>query len=677
MRFGAWFFGAISGLVGVGCGGHDVLPATQSDIAHTALARQCSASAGSRALSPIGPRGVGSAVALAAFSGRTLALVADEDDRAIELVDLERNERVGRTEIGGSPGQILVLADGRVLATVTDQNRIVVLEAAVSDVPALSPRCSAATDVEPVGLAATPDESSVLVASRTGRTLAFYSAKSLTRTGDTELPRDPYSVMVSSDGRTAFVSHVAGSRITAVALGDEPVSKEVPIESQLDRLQLKQVRRLEASMPKVGLQKFGVASMEDATAALERSIGAVRRKSVQGFSLARSDRLARIYAPLVLVDPGNPEQRSAGYGAGLAASEVPAVAVLDAVKAEPLASSLEVSQGGGWRPSFDDVADHPPCLLPRASAVDEEHQTLLVACPGIDSVVAFDLASAAPGSSELYRFRVASGPTGLAVDAKHGRAVVWSAFERVLSVLPLVPSPADAKVSERPRELRIPSSAGRGVSNEVALGRLLFHSSGDARVAADGRGCASCHPSGRDDGLVWSTPRGPRRTKLLAGMLSGTAPYSWDGITPDLDTHIEQAFERLRGRGGLRPFERRALLSYLDSLPLPPARTESVTLVERGRRVFASAEAGCTSCHADSGFTDGARHDVKSHTNADTPTSFDTPSLKRVAARAPYFHDGRYATLDALISGVDGTMGTTKQLSSDDKRALAAYLRSL
>jgi cytochrome c peroxidase len=48
-----------------------------------------------------------------------------------------------------------------------------------------------------------------------------------------------------------------------------------------------------------------------------------------------------------------------------------------------------------------------------------------------------------------------------------------------------------------------------------------------------------------------------------------------------------------------------------------------------------------------------------------------------VAARAPYFHDGRYATLDTLISGIDGTMGNTKQLSAEDKNALAAYLRSL
>jgi cytochrome c peroxidase len=254
---------------------------------------------------------------------------------------------------------------------------------------------------------------------------------------------------------------------------------------------------------------------------------------------------------------------------------------------------------------------------------------------------------------------------------------VWSSFDRVLSSVPLAPPKPDSRLPSRATEVAIPASTAHAMPSDVALGRLLFHSSADPRVAEDGRGCASCHPSGRDDGLVWSTPRGPRRTKLLAGMLAGTAPYSWDGVTPDLQAHIEQAFERLRGRGGLRPFERRALLSYLESLPLPPARKESVTLVERGRQVFASAEAGCAGCHNDAHLSDGARHDVKSHTDADAPSSFDTPSLRRVASRAPYFHDGRFTTLEALISGVSGTMGKTEQLSADDKKALATYLRSL
>jgi cytochrome c peroxidase len=263
------------------------------------------------------------------------------------------------------------------------------------------------------------------------------------------------------------------------------------------------------------------------------------------------------------------------------------------------------------------------------------------------------------------------------VDPAGGRVVIWSSFDRVVSTLPLAPVKDDTGSEPRATAFAVESTPAHVLPDELKLGRLLFYASNDPRVATDGRGCASCHPSARDDGFVWSTPRGPRRTKVLAGMLSGTAPYSWDGFTGDLDAHVQQVFDRLKGQGGLRPFERRALLRYLESLPLPPAPRQEASLVARGRHVFDSAEARCSSCHDDAGLTDRSLHDVSSRTEADLAKAFDTPSLRRVANRAPYFHDGRYPTLESLVLGVDGTMGKTKHLSPDDQKALVAYLRSL
>ena len=49
---------------------------------------------------------------------------------------------------------------------------------------------------------------------------------------------------------------------------------------------------------------------------------------------------------------------------------------------------------------------------------------------------------------------------------------------------------------------------------------------GDRRISADGRVCASCHPDGREDGVAWVTPEGPRQTPMLAGRLGkGEARY--------------------------------------------------------------------------------------------------------------------------------------------------------
>jgi cytochrome c peroxidase len=68
---------------------------------------------------------------------------------------------------------------------------------------------------------------------------------------------------------------------------------------------------------------------------------------------------------------------------------------------------------------------------------------------------------------------------------------------------------------------------------------------------------------------------------------------------------------------------------------------------------------------------------VKSKAKADQSSVFNTPSLRFVGGTGPYFHDGRYKTLRALLTSTDGTMGHTKHLSPDDLDALEAYLRTL
>jgi cytochrome c peroxidase len=72
--------------------------------------------------------------------------------------------------------------------------------------------------------------------------------------------------------------------------------------------------------------------------------------------------------------------------------------------------------------------------------------------------------------------------------------------------------------------------------------------------------------------------------------------------------------------------------------------------------------------------------------NASERWAYRTPSLRNVALTGPYMHDGSLATLEAVIEyyqrgGIDNP-GKDKlvqplQLSDDDKRNLAAFLRSL
>ncbi len=101
------------------------------------------------------------------------------------------------------------------------------------------------------------------------------------------------------------------------------------------------------------------------------------------------------------------------------------------------------------------------------------------------------------------------------------------------------------------------------------------------------------------------------------------------------------------------------------------------SVLARGEAVFRSEAAGCAACHAGAALTDGDTHDVQSSKHAPTRRGFDTPSLHLVAHSAPYFHDGRYATMSELLAGSDGTMGHTAQLSPGDLAALEVYLQRL
>jgi hypothetical protein len=55
----------------------------------------------------------------------------------------------------------------------------------------------------------------------------------------------------------------------------------------------------------------------------------------------------------------------------------------------------------------------------------------------------------------------------------------------------------------------------------------------------------------------------------------------------------------------------------------------------------------------------------------------DTPSLRFMGGTAPYFHDGRYRTLEELLADRESVMGHSASLPVGDRAALAAYLRSL
>jgi cytochrome c peroxidase len=591
-----------------------------------------------------------SSVALASTPGNatTIAYIADTDEPTLHTVDVDAQREIAVTRLHDRPEQVIVLADGRVAVTLRRANAIEILEPQAAPASPLASLCVNDVPAEPIALASTPDDKTVLVTSAWNPTLTAFDAKTLHEQYHVELPREPRAVVVSDDGTRAFVAHVVGAKMSVT---DLTAAAEKPREIDL---RAKLINSTIGRAP-------GDSSL---------------RGGCQGFTLAKAVQ-GRIFAPMVSVEPGDTRRSSSGYGdsSGPVATETGEVPVIDEAAERLLTRSILAV------PAVTPTA--PECLLPRAAAYHAG--SLYVTCLGIDTLVELDASALDPARSETRRWSVGGGPMGVAIDARGARAVVFSQFDREVEIVPLAPA---AKEVNR---VSLSQLAGEALPAPIAQGRRLFHKSSDPRVSQDGRACASCHPDGREDALTWSTPDGPRQTPMLAGRLADTAPYGWLGGRATLTEHVKQTFERLQG-SGLPDEEREALLAYVSAMPAPrpravPKNTETAKLVEQGRLLFSSAEAGCASCHdPDHAFADGYKHDVESSpvvremapvAQKKVEAGFDTPSLRFISGTAPYFHDGRYATLRDLLASTDHAMGQTMHLSHSEREALVAYLESL
>ena len=266
---------------------------------------------------PLGGIRAGSTVALATRDGRTLAYAADEDDSAVHVVDVDARKELGEIALDGRPSQLMFLPDGRLAVLLRDRAQIAVMEPGARP-EELEKRCTVDTPMEPVALALTPDDATLLVTSGWGRGLTAFDAGKLTRSFEVSLPREPRAVVVSDDGKYAYVSHAVGAQASRVTLADKTVTpislqeREPQVESQERTLQ----KQIDDHLKKG--QKVP-SSLTDQMAELEKGT----HPSCQGFALAKSvDPGGRILAPQALVDNGDAKERAPGYGNDESATEV-------------------------------------------------------------------------------------------------------------------------------------------------------------------------------------------------------------------------------------------------------------------------------------------------------------------------------------------------------------------
>lgn len=327
----------------------------------------------------------------------------------------------------------------------------------------------------------------------------------------------------------------------------------------------------------------------------------------------------------------------------------------------------------------------------------------------------------AVGGAMLGLAAAASAAEGYVLQAGHPSLSAWRLPERP-------PSPDDNKWSEQKAE----------------LGKKLFF---DARLSGTGQvTCASCHlpERGWEDGLPTAVRFGGKVMPVAAPTLVNVGYntiFMWDGRMPSLEkqafagqgkpadinsmsnvepevviarlnavrgyrTAFEQTFP---GEGLTRETVAKAIASFERTIVSNDSpfdrwvRGDASAMSEqqvRGFGVFVG-KGNCASCHAAANFADNGFHNIglKSYALADHQPgrfkerpiklmdgAFKTPTLRDIALRAPYFHDGSAKTLMEVVEHYDrgGDVKTNLspemhplQLSRQEKDDLVQFLFAL
>ncbi|REJ65128.1 MAG: hypothetical protein DWQ31_19145 [Planctomycetota bacterium] len=290
---------------------------------------------------------------------------------------------------------------------------------------------------------------------------------------------------------------------------------------------------------------------------------------------------------------------------------------------------------GPGEPDFIDLEPLPPehpaegmaLATPFAIEVSEDDATLVATAAGSDKLFTVDVAS----GEVLGRVAVAGVPRGIALEnddaGKPRQAWVASAVANTVSLVDLSDVAAPRLIDTI--ELVDPTHP------VVKRGRLAFNSA--LASTTQTFSCASCHPDGHTDQLLWvlKTPivTGgnqimPRSTMPIRG-LRDTAPFHWDGIPGDpyggnnsanihgsddpncdpndpasatrhlidgglASTMMAVGSERVNDEGKpgeLSAADRDAMATFLLAVPYPPAPRRAYTNVvspraEEGFRLF-------------------------------------------------------------------------------------------
>lgn len=276
-------------------------------------------------------------------------------------------------------------------------------------------------------------------------------------------------------------------------------------------------------------------------------------------------------------------------------------------------------------------------------------------------------------------------------------------------------------------------------ADKINLGKQLYF---DPRLSADGTvACATCHApdKGFSDGRPTSTgikgQVGGRNAPVTINRLFSQDQF-WDGRSPSLEDQAlgpvqnpiemghtlpamvatldkmqgyKEQFKKAFGTGVTKEGVAKAIASFERTLVCGNSAFDRFEAgdkkalspsAQRGLTLFQGKKANCVACHTGFNFTDESYHNLGVGMGKKDPDlgrfkitkkesdtgAFKTPTLRNIAASAPYMHDGSEKTLEAVIDFYDKGGITNPNLSKEikplkltarEKGDLTAFMKSL
>ncbi|HLJ57563.1 MAG TPA: beta-propeller fold lactonase family protein [Chthonomonadaceae bacterium] len=567
------------------------------------------------------------------------------------------------------PFKVAFTADGsRALVTEFDEGALAVIDRASGRVVAHVPTGG----TEPTGVAATSDGSTAIVTNSLSGSVAFVDLRSHKQTGQTEtapaaggsaalgnltapkaetipLPGAPWDVVLSPDGRRAYVS-----------------------VSQLDQIAVFDVasRRVVAHVP-TGRRPRSLAITPDGArlAAGCMTAGSITFVSTRDLAVIGQGRTPAVnLRGVALFGDG----RDAFAVAQRAQNERPTETATGIWSNQAFLQSPNGPRNGIQNLWLDlmgkDVAD------PDSVVLDGDETRAFITCSGGNSV---NVVPVRGDGDTVTIEHVGAQPRGLALTPDRKELWVANLLGNDVAVI-------DARTLKITRRVSLGPATRR---DPALLGRYLF---GTAEIVSGKQfSCNSCHPDGGTDGISWKFVHVhdalgkeiDRNVKSLRGGIADMAPYRWSGHELTLAKIIAAEIPGLLQGPPPSAVEVQAIARYVGSLPLAPNpyRAPDGALTEaaaRGEALF-EGKAGCAACHAGPKAGGGG----KRAWIGTTPEGIDlaVPHLDGVYDTDPYLHDGSAYTLEEVFSSRNpGNLhGKAHELSSAEMKELLEYVREL